>query len=254
MTNKFLRAGLAACLVLCLAGPAAFAQGSWDLSPDLEPPLATPHDFGIEGTGNVFGPIDFEEAEFPLGTQVDGLVVNTLDGAPLLAPLSFGFTVGGVPSIDSTVNSGPPPQMFVIPPGIEGDVTGTLTIDFGIDVSSVEFGFAVACASPVFNPGATVTAYDAADGVVGMTSADAIDTGNVFFENQIVFAPGTFRYIEVTFGEPLCSRFFLDNLSYEEASVVAGALPIPTLNEVSMIALVLSLLAAGFLVLRGRMA
>lgn len=237
-------------LLPLIFAPMTLAQGSWDLPPDFEPGGGSAHDFGIEGLATV-GPIIFEEAELPTGTVIDGLVLNTLDGTPLPAPLSFGFTVGGANSMDATVNLGPPPQMFVVPPGIEGDVTGTLTIDFGIDVSTVEFGFALACVPPAVSPGATVTAFNSADGVVGMTSADAVDTGNIFVENQILFSPGTFRYIEVTFGDPVCGRFLFDNLSYEEAPVATG-LPIPTMSEYGMLAIILSLLAAGFWVLRIR--
>jgi hypothetical protein len=93
------------------------------------------------------GPIIFSEPEFPMGTRVNGLVVNTLNGTPI-DPLSFGYTVGGAPSTDASINFGPPIQTYVDPPGIEGGTAGTLSIDFGTDVGSVVFGFAMSCVTP----------------------------------------------------------------------------------------------------------
>ena len=85
------------------------------------------------------GPIQFTEPEFPVGTRVDGLAISTLNGVPIGATTTFGYTQGW-PSPDCTIANGPPPQMFVSSPGIEGDAgngQAVLTVDFGADVDRV---------------------------------------------------------------------------------------------------------------------
>ena len=250
LARRRLTAGMAVWLVLAALPTIASAQGSpWDVEGEPGPGGPAFQFPGNGATEALIGPITFDEPELPLATVIDGLVLNTLNGVPLAAPLSFGFTVGGVPSMDCTVNLGPPAQMYVQPPGIEGDAAGTLSIDFGTDVSSVEFGFALACVPPAVSPGATVTAYDAAMNPVGMVTLDAIDTGNAFVENLVQLAPGTFRSIEATWN-PICGRFLFDNLSYEE--VVPTVLEVPTLGAAGLAVLAVLVLSGAVFLLRRR--
>lgn len=198
-----------------VAGPSA-RQG-WPLPKGWTPkrPPARSAQARRPPAPDVAGPILFTEAEFPLGTIVDGLAVSTLNGVPIGSTTTFGYTVGGLPSTDSTIASGPPPQMFVDPPGIEGGTGGELTIDFGQDVDQVAFGFAMSC-SPVDSPSVTVLARDAGGGPVATTTVFGIDTGFPFAENQVQLDPGLpFRSVLVTFTDPgACPRFLLDNLAY----------------------------------------
>ena len=216
-------------LCLMLVAAAASAQTRWQLPPGVDggpvPPAVFPD--------GMVGPITFAEAEFPDGTPVDGLVITSLDGVPLPAPLGFGFS-----SADATVGDlGPGNITFVQTPNIEGDATGTLTIDFGLQVISVTFGFALSCGPPVADA-ATAQALDGQGNPVGApVSADGLDFGS-FAENELTLSPGVgFRAVEVTFaGDQICPRFAFDNLVYD-------GLPVPVLPSTAWLVLMSLLLA-----------
>lgn len=222
-------------LCLLLAAAAGSARTRWELPDGVVwepvPPAVFP-----EGT---VGPITFGEAEFPDGTVVDGLVVTTLDGSPLPAPLSFGFS-----SLDATIGDlGPGNITFVQTPNMEGDAVGTLSIDFGLDATSVTFGFALNC-GPVVSDAATAQAFDSLGAPVGApVSVDGLDFGS-FAENELTLSPGGgFRSIEVTFaGGPVCPRFAFDNLVYDGQ-------PVPVLSMVGMAVLAILLIGIGSLAL-----
>lgn len=169
---------------------------------------------------DVAGPIVFTEPELPLGTTINGLNLTTLNGTPIGATTVFGYLSNGTPSPDCTVAPGPPPQNFVNPPGIEGGAPGgQLTMDFGMDVNRVSFGFAFSCQAPE-TPSMTATAIDSGGGTVGSpVTVPAITTaGNPFLENQLVLQPGPmFRRVRVDVtasAASACSRFLVDNLAY----------------------------------------
>lgn len=231
------------CIVLgfvCVVATVAFAEQNWELPEGVDGGEVLPAPLP-EG---MFGPVTFTEDEFPYGTVIDALVVTTLNGNPLPAPLAFGFS-----SLDAIVNGGPGDITYVQLPNIEGDSTGTLIIDLGLDATSVTFGFALACGAPIAD-GATAQALDGQDGPVGSpVSVDALDFGSGFAENQINLAPGgTFRSVEITFypGDD-CGRFAFDNLAYD-------AQPVPTLRPVWFVALAVLLIGAGVSVLSLRRA
>jgi len=166
---------------------------------------------------DVPGPIQFTEPEFPLGAVVNGLSITTLNGAPIGATTTFSYTVSGSPSTDSTIAGGPPPQMFVDPPGIEGGTAAAqLSVNFGQDVDRVGFGWAMSCPqSPP--PSVTVTLLDSVGGTVATSNVPGANTGFPFAENQVFMDPVLlFRSMRVTFDDlgGLCTRFFLDNLGY----------------------------------------
>lgn len=165
---------------------------------------------------DVPGPILFSEPEFPLGATVNGLTITTLNGAPIGATTTFSYTVGGSPSTDSTIAGGPPTQMFVDPPGIEGGTAASeLGANFGQDVDRVGFGWAMNCGqSPP--PSVTVTLLDSVGGTVATATVPGSMTGFPFAEGQVFMDPVlVFRSMRVTFNNPgACDRFFLDNLGY----------------------------------------
>jgi len=227
------------CLVVSIlfaTASIAAAEGAWELPGGAEPRVVAPAPM----PQGMVGAITFEEAEFPLDTLVDGLVVTTLDGSPLPAPLSFGFS-----SMDSTINGGPGDITYVQIPNIEGAAMGTLSIDFGLDATSMTYGFALACGGPVPN-GTTAQALDSNDNPVGSpVSIDGLDFGSGFAENQLTLAPGgAFRRAEITFNSLSgdCGRFAFDNLAYDGQPV--PTLPLPTLVILSTL-----LLLAGVTVL-----
>ncbi len=221
-----------------IAAP-GLAERTWDLPEGIEPAVVEPFAFP-EG---MVGPITFAEAEFPEGTMIDGLAVDTLDGSPLPAPLSFAFS-----SADATINGGPGDITYVQFPNIEGDSTGTLTIDFGGATTSVTFGFALSCGPPITD-GATAQALNAQGNPVGPpVSVDALDFDGGFAENQLTLSPGgSFRAAEITFNsaDGACSRFAFDNLTYDFQGV-------PTLPSGWIAGLVLVLLLTGMQLLTRR--
>lgn len=226
--------------ILALSAAAALAQGgAWDL-----PAGFTPQPQPSPGTrAAMVGPITFSEPEFPLSTTVDGLVVNSIGGAALTAPLSFSFS-----SADAQVTTtGPGTSAFIASPNIEGDANGTLTIDFGMDVSRVAFGFAQNCPAPL-TPSATITAFDSGAAMIGSTNVPAAAFGFFFLENGVDFSPASpARSVQITFDTQnnACSRFALDNLAFD--AVMAPSLPMPALMALAL----LSLGAGAWILRRG---
>lgn len=207
--NKKLVALVGLSLLLPLAAQAK--DDPWKVPPGFAARTPQAH------APDVAGPIVFTEPEFPLGTTINGLNLTTLNGTPIGATTVFGYLLNGTPSPDCTVAPGPPPQNFVNPPGMEGGAPGgQLTMDFGMDVSQVAFGFAFSCTPPE-TPSMTATAIDSGGGTVGSVTVPAIVTGaNPFLENQLVLQPGPlFRRVRVDISaSPACVRFLLDNLAY----------------------------------------
>lgn len=236
-TSRMLWSGLIVVGVLA-ATPGALAQSDWDLPEGADPPGGDPAPLPAVAVG----PVTFSEVEFTPGATVDGFMVNTLGGSPLPAPLSFGFS-----SADATFSNGPGNTMYVQDPSIEGTTMGTLTIDFGFDVTSAVFGFALSCPGPITD-GATAQAFDSSNSPVGSPSSeDATDLGFGFAENQLTVAPGGgFRSISVTFDpSQVCSRFVFDNLGYDDLGV-------PAVRPLVLVLLLTVLLVGTLLVLRRR--
>ena len=97
-------------VVLIAVASIATAQSPWDLPEGSNSGSVPPGAFP-EG---MVGPVTFAEPEFIDGTQVDGLTVTTLNGDPLPAPLSFGFS-----SSDATVGDVGPGDVTYVPPNAE---------------------------------------------------------------------------------------------------------------------------------------
>jgi len=217
MTRSFVSRNL--CAVMFAAG--AFAdlvegetlKNAWALPEGWRSPQSPPR----ARVPDVPGPIVFTEPEFPLGAFVDGLTITTLNGAPIGAPTTFGYTFSGSPSTDCTIAAGPPPQMFVDPPGIEGGTGGVLTADFGQDVDRLGFGWAMSCPPSLPMIGVTVTLLDSVGGTVATATVPPSMTGFPFAEGLVFMDPALpFRSMRVNFNDPglVCGRFFIDNLGY----------------------------------------
>lgn len=230
----------------------------------------------------VIGPIQFTEPEFPPGTVVDGLTVNTLNGVPIL-PISFAFSLEGSASNACTVSGGPGTTTYVSDPSIEG-APGTLTIDLGGDGNDFRFGFAVVGgggggetrlvegqpsrrAWPSRGPaartlGATgvgalavpgavqLTGYTAGGVVAGTVTVDALDIpADGFPGNLAVLSTITpFRRVVIEWN-PAVGRFALDNLAIRQVNAEAI---VPAQSGVGLAALAAAIVAAGIAVLRFR--
>jgi len=220
-------------------------------------------------TGQVVGPIQFTEPEFPLYTVVNGLSVSTLNGVPIV-PISFGFQSGGVPSTDCTVSGGPGTTTYVSDPSIEG-APGELTITFGSDLSDFQFGFAVlpgggggrrgsgpvtswstgSAPHPLAVTGAVqLTGYTAVGAAVGSVTVDAIDLpGDTFPGNLAVLSSATpFRRVVISWNSQALSAFALDNLQVRQA----GEAIVPSLSGLGLAALAAAIVLAGIAALRLR--
>lgn len=206
----------------------------------------------VSGSALAVGPITFGEAEFPQTTVVDGLAVTTLNGAALPGTLTFGYTLNGSASNTFTVSGGPGTIAFVQDPSLQGFTGGqqpVLTIDFGVDVPSVSFGYALATGG-IVNPGAVVQAFDSSNALVTTYTSTAYPAAGTFAEGYVYLIANTpFRRIVVT---PSAAAFAwaFDNLSYPAALAPSLEPSVPTLPPAGLAALGLALVAAGFLLVR----
>lgn len=210
-----------ACLGLLTIAPAVSQEEGWivpdDYIPPDDAPLAPPPPFALQG------PINFDEVEFPIGTDMSNYATGSLNGAPLPGTLSFSST-----SNDISVGAGPGILTNVQAPLVRSrDLFDVFSIDFGVDVSRAAYGFAVNCGRALDTADAILTAFDSGNGFVGQTTLAGADFGNFWLEGFIDFQPGAaFRRIEVSFTATQgCDRFAFDRLVYDDA-VPAPAMPV----------------------------
>jgi hypothetical protein len=188
------------------------------------------------------GPITFDDPPFTDGAAVDGFVLTEY-GGKTIDPLTFGFTLSGVPSTSATFTSAGPTYMYVQTPDIDGPVAGVLTLDFGVPVSRVSFGFAFQLYSDPLSTACTVTAYDSSGKLVATTTASAaVTAGSSTSEGQVDFSSANhFQRIQISFSDPYSfDEFALDNLSYDPAPET-----IPALDGAALAGLALLLAALG---------
>lgn len=224
--------------IALLTSTLATAQDSdWVVPDDYVPPSSTPS-VPPPPLAPV-GPVLFDEAEFTIGDNVDGFVTNTIAGAPLDGPLSFAAPAG------ANFNNGPGLLTLFDPPGIIGQSAGSLTVDFGVDVTDVSFNFSLQCGI-VSNGDVTVTAFDAGAVVVGMTTVPGLDFGEFFIQNQVAFSPGTFRSIDISVSGAGCNAYGIDFLAWDTVAVA------PAMGPMWLAALAAALLTIGTWLVRRR--
>ncbi len=91
--------------------------------------------------------------------RFDELPFQPVDGLSF-SGVTFGFTVAGVPSTDAHYNSfGPGIITYVQDPSLEGDATGTLSLDFDVPTPVLQFGVAIS-ATGAFARGFSVELFD----------------------------------------------------------------------------------------------
>ncbi len=192
------------------------------VEPNYPDPCNGASDVGVDTDliWNFWGPdlepctITFDGLE---GTQVDGLISGDV---------TFGFS-----SYDAAIASigvGPGDTLYVQFPYIEGDATGTLTLEFAIPVFGVSYGFVLSAL--VTQPDAsTMVFYDSLMRPIGTFSADA---GNMGFDWTEGLNTGTstrpIARVDITFShpDPNFPRFAMDNITYSPIPG-GGGLPGP---------------------------
>ena len=127
--------------------------------------------------------------------------------------VTFGFTIGGVASVDARFNAfGPGAITHVQDPSLEGDILGLLILFFAQPVSSFDFGMALLSTTFV-GVGANVLLFD----------PDLVFLGNFplnvsplvsFTEGLFTFNSGLVRVAVINFNEAVNSRFAVDNLNF----------------------------------------
>ncbi len=140
--------------------------------------------------------------ELPLGTIVDGMVIDNV---------TFGFS-----SLDATIDGGPGDTFFIHLPNIEGDAFGTLTLEFAIPVLDLSYGFALSTIIPSAM-GSTMEVFDPDGFLLGIFSEPAADFGFIFVEGlNSAAGVGAIGSAVITFDSTNAPRFALDNVTMQK--------------------------------------
>jgi hypothetical protein len=113
-------------------------------------------------------------------------------------------------------------------PNIEGDATGTLTLDFNIPVFGISYGFVLSAMGSQLDA-STMVFFDSLMGPIGSFSADAGDMGFGWMEGlNIGTSTRPIARVDITFSPPQLefARFALDNVTYSPIPG-GGGLPGP---------------------------
>lgn len=141
----------------------------------------------------------------------DELPLQPADGLSFMG-VTFGFTIGGNPSLDANYGSGGPVStVFVQDPSLEGNAAGILTLDFAVPTNLLNFGVALNTFAPL-TPGFTVVLFDSSLGVIGITPVNTSPLIN-FTENQFTYSGALVSRAVVGFNAQGAGRFALDNLT-----------------------------------------
>jgi hypothetical protein len=152
------------------------------------------------GTANAAFTLTFDE----LPTQsVDGLSYSGV---------TFGFTVGGIPSTDAVYNGiGPGTLTYLQDPTLEGTTAGILTLDFSTPTDTLEFGVALNsyyAATPAY----VVKLFDSSYALIGTFMRNTSPLV-LWSEGQFTYSGTMVRRAVIGFNEQAASRFAFDNLT-----------------------------------------
>jgi len=143
----------------------------------------------------------------------DELPTQSVDGLSYMG-VTFGFTVGGSPSLDARYNAvGPGNTVFVQDPSLEGDSAGILTLDFTPRPTDLlRFGVALNSLQPLA-PGFIVRLFDKNLAFVGgfpMNTSPLV----LWTEGQFTYGGPPIRRAVIDFNHLGTTRFALDNLTF----------------------------------------
>jgi hypothetical protein len=152
------------------------------------------------------GPVTFTETQFPVDSVINERWISALNLTPLPQTMRFAFNVYEGPSLDATVIDVQfSPFVGLSDHVIEGTSAGVLGIDFGTDVTTVSFAFALQTFDSVASA-CTLTAFDADGNQVGSSTASA-DPLLLYSEGENGFTSSAgFRRVEIAFANPFPPR------------------------------------------------
>ncbi len=186
---------------------------------------------GTGGVAQATTTLTFDELPFQ---SVDDLNVEGV---------TFDFKIDGIDSPDASYNFlGPGSINFVDDPSLEGNAAGTLTLDFDLFVSELQFGVALSTLDVELIPGFTVELFDLGFNSLGVTPVDTNPLVS-FSEGLFTYTGAPVKRAVVNFNETFADRFAFDNLTFT-APIAKAAQPIPeTVSGLSLI--VMGALGAG---------
>ncbi|NEP15042.1 MAG: hypothetical protein F6K14_33700 [Symploca sp. SIO2C1] len=150
--------------------------------------------------------------------------------------VTFDFKIGGIDSPDARYNFfGPGSINFVDDPSLEGNAAGTLTLDFDLFVSELQFGVALSTLDLELIPGFTVELFDLGFNSLGVTPVDTNPLVS-FSEGLFSYTGAPVKRAVVNFNETFADRFAFDNLTFT-SPIAKAAQPIP--EPVSGLSLIL---------------
>jgi len=139
--------------------------------------------------------------------SVDGLNFNGV---------TFGFQIGGVPSLDAYYHEGGPGQItYVQDPSLQGNTAGTLTLTFDQPTTVVEFGVALNTDASL-PAGATVDLHRPGAGLLRQSIALATSPNPTFTEGLFSYSGPAVKTVVITFDSASAGHFALDNLKFHQ--------------------------------------
>ena len=144
----------------------------------------------------------------------DELPLQPVDGLSYMG-VTFGFTVGGISSIDARYNSiGPGSITYLQDPVLEGNAAGILTLDFGQPTDQLQFGIALNSYNAV-TAGYSVELFDTSHVSLGTFSGNT-NCLMVWAEDQFTYCGAPISRAVIDFNEQAVNvtRFAVDNLTF----------------------------------------
>lgn len=191
------RVALAGLALVSVAACADAPTGVADPAPDLRMAARASAD---EASSFV------ERFELDVPTSCDGLARN---GA------HYAFRVAGEPSAECVAGAplGPPGSLNVLPPHLEGDPAGELTLTFDVPTTRVGFGLALATVDPL-DGGVIVELHRPGAGLLREQVALALTNDPQYVGGRYDYAGPAVRAVTLRFAGD-ARRFAIDDVRYD---------------------------------------
>ncbi len=164
------------------------------------------------------------KTEASIIVRMDDLPFQPVNGLVHPSGVTFGFTVGGIASLDANYASGGPGSTtFISDPSIEGSAAGVLRVNFPGTFNQIQFGLAVSSNIPSF---VDVELFDTSNVSLGVTAL-SLTPMPTFAENRFSYlGTGISRFSLNLTPSANAGRFAFDNLFLDNVPV--NTVPEPT--------------------------